>query len=614
MPNSSNSLKLERVYYSTDGARNFKHFVYECSKSGNYSCSFWLQASKLVDGSYTSFDVSVRNERVGRILCKSAGWQAVSIEDKDMLFLTQGLNIISISTLCPEFPDVESLRIALPEDFVDFNAEEYKQYVENAKHNVNMLEESGISYCSQSSVFSYNLENVLKNVPLKYSFYKRYTFREGEVVRITSSSRIPHAIDFFYLGQPYSKENACVETYLKSEIKLLEDPNYEFIKPNFIQPTNDDLLLTTAKSYKLDIISQNKYMPLWYTLRRIDGNNCSTLDIANKLHETNFFESVEPDFCYNGLEISYDSYIDKQWGLYNKMYEDVDISVSEAWNYATGYGVNIAFVDEGVDMNHEDLKYNFYCSYDAEKDSVPNLIFGSHGTHCAGIAAALRNNGKGISGVAPDAKIMSARVSFLSTRTNEIFSRAINWAWQNGADVISCSWKCTKSSLISNAIDNALKYGRNGKGCIFVKSAGNTGDTITWPGGYCEDIIAVASITNMGQRASSSSHGKNMLISAPGTGILSTLPNQSYGSKSGTSMAAPHVAGVVALLLEIDSELTSAKVREYLGRSAQKIGNMAYDNGIKPYGSWNEYYGYGLLNALEAVKLVLPYIKIPDKQ
>lgn len=382
----------------------------------------------------------------------------------------------------------------------------------------------------------------------------------------------------------------------------------DFLYVKLKNESDINLLKEDANNFGAEIVSQNQYMPLWYTLKVSDNSKNTALNIANTLFETGKFAAAEPDLMYDGIELSHDSLITRQWGLYNKQYEDIDISISEAWNYATGRGVNIAIIDEGVDHNHKDLAPNIYKTYNAETNASPNTSYSNHGTHCAGIAAAVRNNWTGISGVAPDANLMSVRICFESYHINEVISRGINWAWRNGADILSCSWFAKESQLISDAIDNALKYGRNGKGCLIVKSAGNTSKAISWPGGYSEEIIAVANIKREGVRAENSSHGQNMLISAPGTDILSTVQSNRYEYMDGTSMAAPHVTGVIALLLEINPELTSRQIREFMGRSAKKIGDVEYVKDIKPYGSWNEYYGYGLINAIGCVRLALPYL------
>ncbi len=366
-------------------------------------------------------------------------------------------------------------------------------------------------------------------------------------------------------------------------------------------------LQTVAQQKGCEIIEQNPFMPLWYNLRVKDAPGRNAVDIANAIYETGKFASAFPSFTFDAIEISYDPDVYKQWGLYNPDYEGLDISLSQAWSYATGRGIKVAIVDQGIDLNHQDLRDNIYpVSYDTENKTSPSKLYGDHGTHCAGIVAAVRNNGIQVVGVAPDAKLMSVSNSLsLSSNLESNLANGINWAWENGADVISCSWWCYKNDLLEDAIDNAVTKGREGKGCVFVKSAGNytslhpTYD-ISYPGDYSPDVIAVSNMTKNGSIAESSCYGPNLLVAAPGTGILSTIRNNQVKEMSGTSMACPHVAGLAALILERNPSLTAKQVREIIAKNTKKIGDIPYSNN-KIYGTWNIKYGYGLIDAYKAV-------------
>lgn len=363
------------------------------------------------------------------------------------------------------------------------------------------------------------------------------------------------------------------------------------------------VLADMAEQYDLEIVGQNEFMPLWYSLRQTKASGLPAVDIANNLYESGKFEYASPDFVFDAREFSYDPDLNLQWSLYNSEYEGLDISVSPAWNYATGRGIIIAIIDEGIEKTHQDLAENIYhLSYDTETGTSPSKVYQTdgHGTHCAGIAAAVRNNGIQIAGVAPDAQLMSVSNMLNNANTAKEMADGINWAWRNGADVISCSWKCGESELVEEAIDAAVTKGREGKGCVFVKSAGNTFGAISFPGYYRKEVLAVANMTENGSLSASSAHGANMFITAPGTNIWSTVLNNSLGKMSGTSMAAPHVAGVAALILERNPKLKAEKVREIMARNAKKIGTYGYDT-TKEFGSWNEYYGYGLVDAYESV-------------
>ena len=430
------------------------------------------------------------------------------------------------------------------------------------------------------------------------------------------------AQDTFYYkgGKKYplsvSKVRNAVETYKSPNGDYMEASGYLYVK---LKSLNDkEVLERTAKSYGLIVIEQNKFMPLWFVLKKENSTRGKSLDIANSLYETGLFEECAPDLSFDGREISYDPFAKEQWNLYNDRDDKyskkgVDINISDAWNYATGKGVVIAIVDNGVELTHKDLATNIYHkSYDARSGTSPSKVYlgtgmDYHATHCAGIAAAVRNNGFGIAGVAPDAKIMSVSEDFGANSLRDYnLANGIMWAWKNGADIISCSWGLFDASdLVTAAIDSALTKGRDGKGCIVVKSAGNNGKDITFPGNVY-GVITVANIAPDGGWYYTSSHGDNLFVSAPGTNIPSTVLNDSIESHMGTSMAAPHVSGVAALMLERNPDLTVWQVREIIARTARRLDTMP--SGIrKAWGQWDEYYGYGLLNARDAVLMSIEY-------
>jgi len=348
--------------------------------------------------------------------------------------------------------------------------------------------------------------------------------------------------------------------------------------------------------------------PLWCYLKITSETKFNPVEVAKMLYETNEFEDVEPYFTFIPWEISYDPDVLKQWGLYNPQYPDFDISASKAWGYATGRGVRVAIIDSGVDVNHNDLKDNISKDrYDTTLGKTVKTFqkVDSHGTHCAGIVGAVRNNNLHICGVAPDAEIVPIRVDINDEHFAAHASDAIEWAWKNGVDVISLSWGCSENQRIKNAINNALTKGRNGKGCVVVTSAGNNGNGnghISFPGNFNHDVITVGAITQWGKRLSTSSYGDYLFVCAPGYEILSTVPGDTTETASGTSTAAPHVAGVAALILERDSTLTAKKVREIIAENTTDI-NSDGDRVIKEFGlPWDKYYGYGLVNAFDCVR------------
>ncbi|HEY9881414.1 MAG TPA: S8 family peptidase [Leptolyngbyaceae cyanobacterium] len=274
------------------------------------------------------------------------------------------------------------------------------------------------------------------------------------------------------------------------------------------------------------------------------------------------------------------------------------IKAPETWAQGyTGKGIVVAVIDSGVDINHEDLKDNIWSNAgeiasdgldndgNGYIDDVHGWNFGvgqnnndvtpgtntsgqTHGTHVAGTIAA-KNNGIGMTGVAPDAKIMAIRMG--NVNQNGAFTNAgnlataIRYAVDNGAGVINMSLGWQDSSELTEALAYAAS-----KNVITVSAAGNSGlATSGTPAKYATDyglsVGAVDSnknIASFSNRAGSSD--KMQHVVAPGVNIYSTLPGNEYGFKQGTSMASPHVAGVVALMLSANPNLTHAQVREIL--------------------------------------------------
>lgn len=366
------------------------------------------------------------------------------------------------------------------------------------------------------------------------------------------------------------------------------------------------LLENAAREYNLTIVSQDQFMPLWYILSVTTATNGTSLDIANKLYETGLFAEAIADFSSeNDALCSYDPLVTQQWGLYNANYDDIDISICGAWSYATGRGIKIGILDQGVDVNHIDLSQNISpLSFDTESGTSPAKLFGDHGTHCAGIAAAVRNNGIQVAGVAPDAKIVSISNSLAGT-SNSRLKRAdgIVWAYKNGVDVISNSWgSSTEHAAINEAIADAFKYGREGKGCIIVFAAGNDGNIfpVAYPANCNDKIIAVGALDRDGTIASFSQTGDKLDVVAPGVEVLSTIPNNDTISWKGTSMACPHVAGLAALILERNPRLTVTQVNDIIEKNTKKVGPNSY-NETRKNGTWNKTHGYGLIDAEKAL-------------
>lgn len=406
----------------------------------------------------------------------------------------------------------------------------------------------------------------------------------------------------------YKKRIIATNCYMTPEQAIVYSTPYINVR---LKDAHDfELLQEYSKSCGFDIIRNVPLMPLWYILSVSPNCNMTPLECANYLCETGLFEESIADFCSDDIELSSeiltpnDPLINQQWGLSNNTYNGVDVSAFSAWDYATGNGVKIAILDTGVDMDHIDLSANISTlSYDTETYTSPSICYLDHATHCAGIAAAVKDNGILVAGVAPNAEIVSIS-NRLQPSTNSNIKRAngIVWAYNNGVDIISNSWfSSTPHAAIDEAINNAFVYGRQGKGCIVVFASGNQSNSnIVYPANCNDLILAVGSISINGTRYSSSNYGDGLDLVAPGVNVLSTLPNNSSGFKTGTSMACPHVSSVAALILERNPMLTVNQVNTIINSNAKKLSGVNF-NVTKPDGTWNNEYGYGLVDAYEAV-------------
>ena len=364
-----------------------------------------------------------------------------------------------------------------------------------------------------------------------------------------------------------------------------------------------------ALEYDLTIVEQNKYMPLWYTLRCTENTDFSSLEVANRIFESELFASSVPDLMtYDDIECTNDPDFGDLWGLLNTTDPNADINACDAWAITEGNGINVAVLDQGIELTHIDLVANLSpLSYDTESDTSPSLIFGDHGTHCAGTIGAVGDNSTQVVGIAPECTLVSISNSLAGTpNSRQKRADGFNWAALNGVDVISNSWLSgVQYDVIDDAIDNALTNGRGGLGCIIVFAAGNgSGSPVSYPGNYTGAILAVGSITSTGARSGFSNIGAELDVVAPGSSILSTVLSNGTGYKSGTSMATPHVAGLAALILSVNPCLTGMQVNDIIEQSSQKSGGYVYAITVgRPNGTWNNEMGYGLIDAHAAVLL-----------
>lgn len=371
-------------------------------------------------------------------------------------------------------------------------------------------------------------------------------------------------------------DNICTDPNLLALYNTLDDPD----GPRYVYPNDEYLLPNLPAGYPLGVARGSEIV-------------VAIVDSGAFQDPRSWDEWWQERPGYqSGSRYPSDPDYTKQWSLES-------INTPGAWTLSTGQLRTIAIVDTGVDPNHPDLRekvladvgWDFVNRRRATDDDH------GHGTHVAGIAAAATDNGIGMAGIGWDAEIMPLKVldeggqGYLSD-----VAAAIHYAVEAGGDVINLSLAPETSmdcpGYLQQAIDEA-----HGAGVVIVAAAGNSGGRTEVPPANCRHVLGVAATRSDDTTASYSSHGDHVSIAAPGGGgqadaIYSTMRGDSYGYKTGTSMAAPHVAGLAALVLA-----------RYPSYSADRVASAILDNALDlgPVG-WDEYYGCGRINAAEALQ------------
>lgn len=480
-----------------------------------------------------------------------------------------------------------------------------------------------VKFSDVSQDYTTNSLNNLKNSTGESAQEPLYYYE----IEFLEDRSLPEYLDFIKQYNQWEGVVNAFPTYKTKEGGVLGVSNIFYVKLREVKDL--DVLKEIANKAGVQIVGNNIYMPLYYALQLPEQSRKNTLEWANYFQETHLFESAEPAFIYHNLQLTNDPLYPKQWGVKNTgQYggiPGIDINVEDAWAITKGANAKVAIFDHGFEMNHPDLQPNVYgVGYDATTATSPSQVRGSHGTPCAGIIGAVQNNNIGISGVAPEASLISISINLLFSDTPMMLANGFSWAWQNGIDVISNSWGgYAPSNIITDAISDALTLGRQGKGCIVVFAAGNENNTnVRYPGNYFPEILVVGAMSPCGERKSPTSceqetwwgscYGPTLDVVAPGVKIATTdrQGQNGYGPGdyiehfNGTSSACPFVAGVAALVVSANPNLTGKEVRDIIESTTRKVRTDLYQYNTvvdRANGSWNFEMGYGLVDAKSAV-------------
>lgn len=374
---------------------------------------------------------------------------------------------------------------------------------------------------------------------------------------------------------------------------LSEDEATEEILIRFRKTASEEESAQCLAAAGAEFVSTIEELNVW-VVRVAGGKSAEAVAILSACPKVRY---AEPNYMASAADtIPTDAYWNRQYGL-------VNIRAPQGWDHSTGSAsVTIAIVDTGVDLDHPDLLAKIVPGRDViNDDDLPDDDhFQSHGTHVAGIAAAASNNGLGVTGVSWGARIMPVKVlGPLGIGPLSGVAEGIIWATNHGAQVINLSLGSDSDSL---ALLDAVNYAYQ-RGVILVAASGNDpAGAMLYPALY-PNVVAVGAVDATNVRLSNSSHGAALDLVAPGFFIYSTFRN-GYGYNSGTSMAAPFVSGLAAVLYGMPGNSSSATVISQMQASAKDLGAAGFDYE----------YGFGLIQMDSALKLVAPVAPTTKQQ
>ena len=402
-----------------------------------------------------------------------------------------------------------------------------------------------------------------------------------------------------------------------------------------IQAEHDSIVnnVLSGYSYTYDTVNVAGLMNYIITIPNISTMELFALTTTN--NDNKNLIAIEPSFIRliescSAVEFD-DEYYPNQWALDENHY--ANINIQKAWEITKGENIRVAVFDTGVQKNHPDLVDNIYGGVDATGHHTGGDIYNEydrHGTSCAGIIGAKGNNSIGIVGVSYEGLIVPIKMAntiIISGKdymdiTDCRYAFSLVSALNMGVRIFSNSWSSSGSTFkcMKNNINFCINKPFSGKGCVFVFSSGNKSKSKVGFPSSLANVLSVGAIDKDGSCAIFSNYGWNLNLVAPGVGIYTTdrtgnngYTNSDYDTAfGGTSAACPFVAGVAALVLSVNPNLTQREVRYIIESTCQKIQPETNPTAYvyanipgHPSGTWSERMGYGLVDAYKAVSLAL---------
>ena len=479
-------------------------------------------------------------------------------------------------------------------------------------------------------------ELVKRNIVLYKRNAQAKLLLEAFIERITQSELVAYA---------------CPIYYLNDNPRIVTDEFIAAFKHPVSLPTINEL----NGANHVEILAKFDFVPNTFLLRHSAPGQRGALDMANLYYETNLVEYAEPNFIeVLKLEIPFipnDPLFPQQWHL-------TRIAAPEAWEITKGSrSIIVAVIDDAVAVDHIDFNNGSADKVTAgidvisgDNDPRPSIATENHGTAVAGVAVAEGNNNEGVSGSAPGCRLMGIR--FINAPSVAAQANAFTFAANNGAAVINNSYGQSTpiSALVLAAVNHALANGRGGKGCVILFAAGNQNGLVASNNQFAiiTGVIAVAASNDQNVRSGYSNFGPEVSIDASSDGtsgvnkntiwvpnlggnfqedgsILAIFTTDRMGSAGinppavgsdpagaatnytgtfgGTSSACPLAAGVAALILSANPDLTRQQVKYIMEATADKI-DFSNTNPIGRYlaNGHSQWYGFGRVNAFNAVK------------